>query len=211
MPIEWYVRVGNTARGPISPEMLKQFAVQGKIKPDMLLRKGQSGNWIPAKRFKGLFPASVTAEAPATVARPGEASPPVAAEEATPAAAEPDAPVMVQSPRPEPVAAPDPQLDQGEAEVPSAAIPVASPMEVTRPCPSCQRSDFAGCARLPALRDGFRTRAHCAETRSQNDRREAVGDVRMGSRRQHCVGNLRDPSLVYGDDGFPRSLRKTFR
>ena len=55
MPIEWYVRLGNVERGPISSEMLKQLALKGKIKPEMLLRKGQSGNWVPASRGKGLF------------------------------------------------------------------------------------------------------------------------------------------------------------
>ena len=46
-PVEWYVRVGNIAKGPISSEMLKQLAVQGKLKPEMLLRKGTT---VPGSR-----------------------------------------------------------------------------------------------------------------------------------------------------------------
>ena len=76
MPIEWYVRLGNVERGPVSSEMLKQLALQGKIRPEMLVRKGQSGNWLPASRWKGLLPVPVTERAPAAVPPPGPASRP---------------------------------------------------------------------------------------------------------------------------------------
>ncbi len=59
MAAEWYVRVGNAERGPILAERLKQLALEGKVSPDTLVKKGPSGNWVPANQVKGLFGATV--------------------------------------------------------------------------------------------------------------------------------------------------------
>jgi hypothetical protein len=85
MAAEWFVRIGDVAKGPISSEMLKQLAQKGKLTPTMLIRKGDSGNWIPASRVKGLFPQAVP-ETPQPVA---EVTPP--AVETTPEPVEPEA------------------------------------------------------------------------------------------------------------------------
>jgi hypothetical protein len=90
MASEWYVRVGNAERGPVAPETLRDLAQQGKITPDMLVKKGATGPWFPASRVKGLFaatasgaattpattPATTTAAKPAAPARPPERRPP---------------------------------------------------------------------------------------------------------------------------------------
>jgi hypothetical protein len=75
MATDWYVRVGEVERGPVSSEALKHLALEGRVTPDTPIRKGDSGNWVPASRVKGLFPssaASVTAHP-----MPAAAPPPV--------------------------------------------------------------------------------------------------------------------------------------
>jgi hypothetical protein len=55
MTSEWFVRINNVERGPISSETLKHLAMDGKVMPKTPIRKGASGDWVPAGRVKGLF------------------------------------------------------------------------------------------------------------------------------------------------------------
>ncbi len=52
---EWFVRMAGGERGPISSEALKQLALEGQVTPESSVKKGNSGNWVPAGRVKGLF------------------------------------------------------------------------------------------------------------------------------------------------------------
>ena len=56
MANDWFVKINNAERGPLSPEALKQLAVEGKVTPDSFLKKGASGTWLRASHVKGLFP-----------------------------------------------------------------------------------------------------------------------------------------------------------
>lgn len=56
MAQEWYVKVGDESRGPVGAAKLKQYATEGRLKPDMLVRPGAEGQWVPAMKIKGLFP-----------------------------------------------------------------------------------------------------------------------------------------------------------
>jgi hypothetical protein len=75
---EWYVRVGDTEHGPISSETLKQLALQGKVTPDSLVKKGTSGSWVLASAVKGLFATTATNATPPPIlptSRPSQAVP----------------------------------------------------------------------------------------------------------------------------------------
>ena len=54
---EWYVKIGDEARGPVGGARLKEYAAQGRLKPEMQVRRGEQGPWVPAAKVKGLFPA----------------------------------------------------------------------------------------------------------------------------------------------------------
>ncbi len=56
MADDWYIRVNNADRGPLSSRTLKQLAVAGIFTPETLLKKGSSGHWSLASHVKGLFP-----------------------------------------------------------------------------------------------------------------------------------------------------------
>ncbi len=56
MAQEWYVKIGDESRGPVGAAKLKQYATEGRLKPDMQVRCGAEGPWVPANKIKGLFP-----------------------------------------------------------------------------------------------------------------------------------------------------------
>ena len=64
MADDWYIRINNVDRGPLSAETLKQLALEGKITPKTPLKKGPSGSWALASGLKGLFPMAADAGAP---------------------------------------------------------------------------------------------------------------------------------------------------
>lgn len=107
MAIEWYVRVGNAERGPISSEMLKQLAMKGKLGPQMQVKKGATGAWVTANRIKGLFPNAAGGQ-------PSESAPVAAPAERTQA---------VSKPRADAVASPSPRA---ATRTPAAATLAAS-------------------------------------------------------------------------------------
>ena len=76
-PLEWYYAKDNAQHGPVSAVELKQLADRGQLGPgDLVWREGM-GDWIPAKKVKGLFeeegPAAPAAAAP--VEAPPKAAP----------------------------------------------------------------------------------------------------------------------------------------
>ena len=64
MAADWFIRVNNADRGPLSSRTLKQLALEGKVTPETLLKKGSSGHWCIASCVKGLFPAVADHAAP---------------------------------------------------------------------------------------------------------------------------------------------------
>ena len=53
---EWYIQTeGGEVEGPMADAMLKTRADGGAVKPDTLIRKSLSGDWVAASKVKGLF------------------------------------------------------------------------------------------------------------------------------------------------------------
>lgn len=55
MASQWYVLKGDTKHGPYSSRQLKQLADQGKITPEEVISKGESGRTTKANNIRGLF------------------------------------------------------------------------------------------------------------------------------------------------------------
>lgn len=55
MPNQWYCKIMGEEIGPISDQQLRQMAQQKRLAVDDQIRKGLTGNWVPAERVKGLF------------------------------------------------------------------------------------------------------------------------------------------------------------
>jgi hypothetical protein len=59
METGWYIRtVSGEVEGPLTATELKQGAQEGWLLPELLVRKGTEGSWVPANHVKGLFAAS---------------------------------------------------------------------------------------------------------------------------------------------------------
>jgi hypothetical protein len=54
--VGWYCEVMGEQTGPLSSAQLKELAASGFLTPDVAVRKGVEGKWVPASRVKGLFP-----------------------------------------------------------------------------------------------------------------------------------------------------------
>lgn len=72
MSQNWFCKVSGKEVGPLSSHQVKVLAAKGKLKPEDLIRQGEEGKWIPARRAKGLFSPNVAADA--GVAKPATAA-----------------------------------------------------------------------------------------------------------------------------------------
>lgn len=54
----WYYKALGKEQGPIGPEVLASLAGRGMVTPETLVRKGESGRWVPAGIIHGLFPST---------------------------------------------------------------------------------------------------------------------------------------------------------
>jgi hypothetical protein len=88
---EWYYKVLGQEAGPVSPSDLEDLAESGFLTPEVLVRKGADGDWIPAGQVRGLFGGIVEAEA----AEPSKAPPAVKGRDPDLAGAEPVSPDKV--------------------------------------------------------------------------------------------------------------------
>ncbi|MCH2131516.1 MAG: hypothetical protein MK179_20450, partial [Pirellulaceae bacterium] len=52
---QWFVRKGQTFQGPFTSRQLKTLARESKVKPETIVRKGEEGDGVPAKKINGLF------------------------------------------------------------------------------------------------------------------------------------------------------------
>jgi hypothetical protein len=55
MATHWYCKISGAERGPLTSQQLKAMAVHGRLQPSDEVRQGDTGNWVPASRVKGLF------------------------------------------------------------------------------------------------------------------------------------------------------------
>ena len=55
MATAWYVQKNNRSVGPLTARQLRELVLAGKVRGDDLVRKGDSGEFVPASRNKKLF------------------------------------------------------------------------------------------------------------------------------------------------------------
>jgi|GEM_PF-512203 len=55
MANNWYVQLDEKLYGPINDASLASLAAVGKLRPEMFVRLDKNGEWIQAKKVKGLF------------------------------------------------------------------------------------------------------------------------------------------------------------
>jgi parallel beta-helix repeat protein len=74
MPDEAFLLQDGMELGPFSPSQLKALAVEGRIRPDDLIRKGHDGQPIPARKIAGLADAfeAATSQTTAPSQQPGQ-------------------------------------------------------------------------------------------------------------------------------------------
>jgi len=58
MANQWYVDLGDEAKGPFSDQELKQLANSGQLSPSTRIRLSRNGQWALASAVKGLFPSA---------------------------------------------------------------------------------------------------------------------------------------------------------
>jgi hypothetical protein len=51
----WYAQSEGQVFGPYDDAQVKNFASEGRIRPDTQVAQSQEGPWVPASRVKGLF------------------------------------------------------------------------------------------------------------------------------------------------------------
>jgi hypothetical protein len=51
----WYCKIADEEIGPLTATHLRVLAAQGRLFPEDLLRRGEAGPWVSARRVKGLF------------------------------------------------------------------------------------------------------------------------------------------------------------
>ncbi len=62
MPAQWYVNSAGREYGPFSAQQLMALAQQGRVTRNSKIRHQDDTRWIPASKFKGLFPADVASK-----------------------------------------------------------------------------------------------------------------------------------------------------
>ncbi len=55
--VQWFITANGREQGPFTPAQLKSFADQGRLRPDMLVRRQDMTTPVPAGQVKGLLPA----------------------------------------------------------------------------------------------------------------------------------------------------------
>lgn len=54
MAADWFYLCGSERVGPLSAEELRVQALAGHVTPETPVRRGSEGNWVPARKVKGL-------------------------------------------------------------------------------------------------------------------------------------------------------------
>lgn len=69
MADQWFVRIGGTEQGPMSPKQLRELVRKKIVKPETLVRRDEN-RWVRAGRVHGLFEAALGASASGVRASP---------------------------------------------------------------------------------------------------------------------------------------------
>jgi hypothetical protein len=72
---QWYYSSGGTQNGPVDDAALKELAKNGGLTPTDMVWKEGMGEWLPASKLKGLFPAGTEAAPAPMPAAPMAAAP----------------------------------------------------------------------------------------------------------------------------------------
>ena len=51
----WFCKLAGVVTGPLKPSELRTLAEAGKLAPEDLVRQGETGPWVPARKVRGLF------------------------------------------------------------------------------------------------------------------------------------------------------------
>jgi len=73
MAVEWFVHAKGREHGPFSSQQLKQLASRGQIGPETPVKQGAGGQWVRARRVKGLFETPAPTPSPTPKPRPAAA------------------------------------------------------------------------------------------------------------------------------------------
>lgn len=73
-PNRYYCRIEGQELGPFSPTDIRKLASTGQLKPSDELRKAPSTDWLPASKYKGLFPGGESSPAPSQPAAAASAA-----------------------------------------------------------------------------------------------------------------------------------------
>lgn len=52
--VQWDCKIAGREVGPLSSQQVVEMARTGQLRPDDLVRKGSAGQWVEARRIKGL-------------------------------------------------------------------------------------------------------------------------------------------------------------
>jgi len=96
---KWFVRKGEKIHGPFSSKQLQQLAQSSKIYRHTQIRRGDDGEWVAARKLKGLFAASK----PAVELITAHKSPPFEVVEVHPVPVDPPADTFIPA-QPTPIA-----------------------------------------------------------------------------------------------------------
>ena len=105
--VQWFITANGREQGPFTPAQLKTLAEQGRLRPDMLVRRQDMATPVPASQVKGLLPTHPVigekdethmAGLPVLPPAPARSAPPAArADEETDDAPSPPRPAPVRS------------------------------------------------------------------------------------------------------------------
>lgn len=56
MSTEWFCKLNDREVGPVTLQQIKSMADRGTLRPEDLIRRGETGTWLSAGKVRGLFP-----------------------------------------------------------------------------------------------------------------------------------------------------------
>ncbi len=56
MAKRWFIKTKGGERGPFTPQVLQRLVNEGRVKPQMPIRREDKSSWVHAGKFDTLFP-----------------------------------------------------------------------------------------------------------------------------------------------------------